>query len=97
MLNKINTKYIPMKGKQYILNQDVIRDIMMNGDKICRIAYKVIEGILVMISIDRVVKPEIDATVKIIRQLMKDTKKKHIFDDEFILTYSIPRLQDVVA
>ena len=93
----MNTKYIPMKGKQYILNQDVIRDIMLNGDKIFRIAYKVIKGVLVMISIDKVIKPEIDATIKIIRQLMKDNKKKYNFSDTIILTYSIPRLQDVVA
>ena len=90
-------KYAPMKDVKHTINQDVIRDVMTNGRKICQIYYKVIDGFLIMVSSGSVVKREIDKTIEIIQQLMKDSKRKYNFNGQFIFTYSIPVLVDVVA
>lgn len=90
------TKYAQLEKVKNDINQDVIREVIATGKKICRIYYKVIHGVLVMVSIDRVVKPEIDKTKEIIKQLMKDSKRKYNFNDEFIFTYSIPMLTEAV-
>ena len=89
-------KYAPLKKVKDVINQDIIAEVLNSGRRICRIHYKVIEGFLVMVSTCKVVKPEIDATVEIIQQLMKDTKQKHLFNDKLIFTHSIPTLTDVV-
>lgn len=85
-------KYAPMKDVKDSINQDVIRDVMTTGKKICRIYYKVIDGYLIMVSTCEVVKREIDKTIEIIQQLMKDSKRKYNFTDRYIFTYSIPTL-----
>ena len=90
------TKYAEIKKVKDVINQDVIKEVMTTGRRICRIYYKVINGFLVMVSSGLVVKPEIDATVDIIRQFRKDRKEKHVFNDKFIFTYTIPTLTDAV-
>ena len=92
----MNIKYAQMKDVKHTINQDVIRDVMTTGKKICRIYYKVIHGVLIMVSSGQVVKREIDHTIEIIQQLMRDTKRKCNFSDQFIFTYSIPVLTDAV-
>ena len=89
-------KYAPLKKVKDVINQDAIADVMKTGRKICRIHYKVLHGVLVMVSSDSVVKTEIDKTIEIIQQLMKDTKKKSNFDYSCIFTYTIPTLTDAV-
>ncbi len=90
------TKYAQLEKVKDQINHDVIKEVIATGKKICRIYYKVIHGVLVMVSIDRVIKPEIDKTVEIIKQLRKDRKEKYKFNDSLIFTYSIPKLTEVV-
>ena len=88
----MTTKYDRIKDIKNIINQDVIKEVMTTGKKILSIYYKVIHGVLVMVSSDNISKFDVDGTVKIIQQLMKDTKKKYNFSDKFIFTYTIPTL-----
>lgn len=93
----MSTKYAPLSKMKKVINEDVIKEVMTTGRKICRIYYKVINGFLIMVSSGQVIKGEIDKTVEIIQQLMKDSKKKYNFNDKYIFTYTIPVLTDVVA
>ena len=92
----MSTKYAPLKKVKNVINRDVINEVITTGKRIFRIHYKVINGFLIMVSSGRVVKAEIDKTVEIIKRLMKDTKQKYIFNDQFIFTYSVPTITDVV-
>lgn len=91
----MTTKYMRLKDVKDVINQEVISDVMKTGHSICCIRYKVIHGVLVMVSNDRVVKFDIDGTIKIIRQLMKDSKRKYNFNDRVLFTYAIPTLTEL--
>ena len=88
----MTTKYDRLQDVKDVINQDVIKEVMTTGKPILSIYYKVIHGVLVMVSSDNISKFDVDGTIKIIQQLMKDTKKKYQFNDRFIFTYTIPTL-----